>query len=60
MKYDILSFIKGDVIMKYRKLGNTGLTVSEIGLGAEWLEKRDRSEVESSDLMLRGKRDQYS
>ena len=33
--------------MKYRKLGNTGLTVSEIGLGAEWLEKRDRSEVEA-------------
>lgn len=25
--------------MRYRALGNTGLMVSEIGLGAEWLER---------------------
>lgn len=31
--------------MNYRKLGNTGLLVSEIGLGAEWLERHNQEEV---------------
>ena len=31
--------------MQYRKLGNTGLTVSEISLGGEWLERKSEAEV---------------
>ncbi len=33
--------------MNYRKLGRTGLMVSEIGLGAEWLERHTTEEVKA-------------
>lgn len=33
--------------MRYRKLGNTGLQASEIGLGAEWLERHDAKETKA-------------
>lgn len=33
--------------MRYRALGNTGLMVSEIGLGAEWLERHNEEEVKA-------------
>ena len=31
--------------MQYRKLGNTGLSVSEISLGGEWLERKSEEQV---------------
>ena len=33
--------------MNYRRLGKTGLMVSEIGLGGEWLERHDSAECKA-------------
>lgn len=34
--------------MKYRKLGNTGFEVSEVGIGGEYMEGQDRKTVETA------------
>ena len=39
--------------MQYRILGKTGLSVSEIGFGGEWLERHD--EEEAVQLMPKAK-----
>lgn len=41
--------MKGGINMQYRKLGKTGLMVSEVGFGGEWLERHE--EAESVELI---------
>lgn len=37
----------GGILMNYRRLGKTGLMVSQIGLGAEWLERHNEAECKA-------------
>ena len=45
--------------MNDRRLGKTGLMVSEIGLGAEWLERHNEAEVKEIIDLCGGERNQY-
>ncbi len=47
INYEVQFKTEGGNRMKYRQLGKTGLSVSEIGLGAEWLERRSADDVKA-------------